>query len=309
MSRTVLVINPKSANGKTAAEADAILNKARAVLGTDVEALHTQHQNHATELTAQALDGGASCVMAVGGDGTNNEVINGFFRPDGTVRSPEASFAFLPRGTGGDFRRTFGFGKQLDAALQRAGKPGVPTDVGVVDYTDHQGGRGRRHYINISGAGLSGIVVKTVNQTSKSLGAFSFVVGTLKGLMAFHPYAMKITVDGQPFHDGPAALCVAANGRYFGGGMQIAPGAAVDDGLLSVVCLPGWTTLGFVSRSLTLFAGDVRRSKGVKESAGKVVQMESSDPEVLLDVDGEQPGRLPATFSVLPGAVRVCRTA
>lgn len=307
MGKIVLIINPKSANGRTAQESAAILDRARAVMGPEVEAHHTQHTGHATELTARLLDEGASCVVAVGGDGTNNEVINGFFREDGTPRRADARFAFLPRGTGGDFRRTFGFGKGLEDALQRARAEGRPTDVGHLEFVGHDGAMRSRHYINIASAGLSGVVDEKVNQTSKALGAASFVVGALRGLWAMRPYALRITVDGQLWHQGPAALCTAANGRFFGGGMHIAPGGQVDDGLLHVVCLPGWGTAGFLMRAPRLFLGDIRRSNGVRETAGRVVRMESGEPRVLLDVDGEQPGKLPATFSVKPLALKVCR--
>ncbi|MEW5850811.1 MAG: diacylglycerol kinase family protein [Myxococcota bacterium] len=305
MGKTVLVINPRSANGRTGAEVGALTDRARAVLG-DVEVKLTERPGHASQLAADALDAGADCVVAVGGDGTNNEVINGFVRPDGSLRRPDARFAFLPRGTGGDFRRTFGFDKDVDKALERAKNPGIPTDAGFMELTTHDGGKTTRAYINIASAGLSGIVDKMVNATSKALGPASFFVGSLKGLMAFHPYDLTVTVDGKTFHSGKAALCTAANGRFFGGGMQIAPGADPGDGLLDVVCLPAWGSARFVMESARLYAGDIREATGVQCITGREVRMESKE-EVLLDVDGEQPGRLPATFKVLPKAVRLCR--
>lgn len=305
MGRTALIVNPKSGNGKTGMEVDAIVSRAQAVLG-EVDVLMTNAMGHATELTAQALDGGASCVVAVGGDGTNNEVVNGFVRPDGTLRSPDARFSFLPRGTGGDFRRTFGFGKDLEQALQRAKEQGKPTDLGEVSFASHQGGTARRAYINIASAGLSGMVDMKVNSTSKALGPMSFFLGSLKGLMAFHPYDFTVEVDGKVFHEGKAALCTAANGRFFGGGMQVAPEADVGDGLLSVVCLPAWGSMRFIMESGRLYAGDIRKASGVKVTSGKRIEMKSRE-EVLLDIDGEQPGKLPAVFTVREHAIKVCR--
>lgn len=305
MGRTVLVVNPHSGNGKTGRELEMIRGRAKDILG-DVDILLTQGPGHATKLTQEALDGGADTVVAVGGDGTNNEVINGFIRADGSSRNPAARFAFLPRGTGGDFRRTFGLGTDLDAALLRAKGLARATDVGILDYTAHDSSRGTRAYINIASAGLSGIVDQQVNSTSKALGPMSFFVGSLKGLMAYHPYHLKITVDGNVFHDGMAALCTAANGQYFGGGMRVAPAADPHDGLLDVTVLPEWSTTRFLAESGKLYVGDIRKATGVKTTRGKVVLMESNE-DVLLDVDGEQPGRLPATFRVLPGAVQLCR--
>ncbi len=306
MGKTVLVVNPHSANGSTGREVEAITARARAVLGDGAQVVLTNAMGHATALTATALDEGAECVVAVGGDGTNNEVVNGFVRTDGSLRAPKARFSFLPRGTGGDFRRTFGLGKELEAALLRAKGPGTPTDVGLVTFTAHDGTKATRAFINIASAGLSGIVDAKVNATSKALGPASFFVGSLKGLMAFHPYDMTVKVDGQVFHTGKAALCTAANGRYFGGGMQVAPRALPDDGLLSVVCLPAWGSLRFTLESLKLYAGDITKASGVKVTAGKVVEMDSSE-EVLMDIDGEQPGRLPASYRLLEKALLLCR--
>lgn len=305
MDKTVLVVNPKSANGSTGREVATITARARAVLGDGVEVALTNAMGHATQLTAEALDRGATCIVAVGGDGTNNEVVNGFVRPDGTLRAPQARFSFLPRGTGGDFRRTFGLGKDLEAALLRAKGPGTPTDVGLVTFTAHDGSKATRAFINIASAGLSGIVDAKVNATSKALGPASFFVGSLKGLLAFHPYDMTVKVDGQVFHTGKAALCTAANGRFFGGGMQVAPQALTNDGLLGVVCLPGWGSLRFTWESLKLYAGDITKASGVKVTSGKVVEMDSTE-EVLMDIDGEQPGRLPATYRLLEKALLLC---
>ena len=306
MGRTVLVVNPKSANGQTGKDLGALIARARVLLGDAVEVKVTERPGHATTLTIEALEAGADCVVSVGGDGTNNEVVNGFIRPDGTARRPEARFAFVPMGTGGDFRRTFGFDKDVDRALVRAKGPGVATDVGMLDLTGHDGQGVRRAYLNIASAGLSGIVDKMVNSTSKALGPLSFAAGSLKGLLAFHPYDMTVTVDGTVFHQGQAALVTAANGKFFGGGMQVSPGSDTSDGMLDVVCLPAWGRAAFVAHAVRLYQGDIRDAPGVTHVRGREVRMVSRE-EVLLDVDGEQPGRLPATFRVLPGAVLLCR--
>jgi YegS/Rv2252/BmrU family lipid kinase len=305
MVRTVLVVNPHSANGRTGRQLDALSSRARAVLG-ELEVKVTTRPGHATVLTSEALDAGAECVVAVGGDGTNNEVVNGFVRPDGTLRSPNARFAFVPQGTGGDLRRTFGLNKDPEAGFQRARLDGVPTDVGMARFVAHSGEETRRAYINIASAGLSGMVDRMVNTTSRVLGPLSFMVGSLRGLAAFRPYPMTITVDSTEFHRGRVALCTAANGQCFGGGMRICPDASTTDGLLSVVCLPAWSATRFVLEGRRLYFGDIRQGEGVRVCSGKEVEMQSSE-EVLLDVDGEQPGRLPAKFHVLPRALRVCR--
>jgi YegS/Rv2252/BmrU family lipid kinase len=306
MGRTVLVVNPRSANGKTGRALPGLLERARTILGEDLGVLVTQHPGHATALTVEALGAGADCVVAVGGDGTNNEVVNGFIRPDGTSRRPEARFSFVPMGTGGDLRRTFGLDQDVDKALARARGVGAPVDVGLLEMTGHDGKVVTRAYVNVASAGLSGMVDKMVNATSKALGPLSFAAGSLRGLMAFHPYDMTVTVDGRVVHHGLAALCTAANGRFFGGGMRVSPGSDPSDGLLDVVCLPAWGRAAFVAHAVRLYQGDIRDAPGVTHVQGREVRMESRE-EVLLDVDGEQPGRLPATFRVLPGAILLCR--
>jgi diacylglycerol kinase family enzyme len=131
------------------------------------------------------------------------------------------------------------------------------------------------------------------------------MLGLGKALIAYKPQAVKIAIDGQPFHEGPLVTCAVANGQYFGGGMHFAPEAAIDDGQFDVVAQLR-TGVKEVLSIGDLYSGKLIQWPSVKCARGKLVEASPmAGSEVLLDVDGEQPGRLPAAFRILPGAIRL----
>src|SRR6185295_5268308 len=155
----------QSANGETGkrwAEIEARLRRSL----DDLKVGFTQGAMHAESLAREALKEGFETVVAVGGDGTINETLNGFFENGGAVR-PNAVLGVLPRGTGGDFRRTFGWSGDLEPAVERLRRDAsVPFDVGLLEYTDEAGGARQRYFANIASFGASGVVDVEVNRTS-----------------------------------------------------------------------------------------------------------------------------------------------
>ena len=233
--KTFCVVNPNSANGSTRRLWPEIHTRIQAAIG-EVGVGLTEAPGHATELARQALEQGYEQIVAVGGDGTNNEVVNGFFRQDGTPLAPEAVFAFVTRGTGGDFRRIFGFDLELQTFVDNlAGRDAPRADVGRLQFRDHDGQRAVRYFINIASFGIGGLVDEKVNAASKVLGGkASFMIATVKALLQYRNQTVRMVAD-----DGePRTLKVnnvaVANGQYFGGGMWIAPMARIDDGWLEV---------------------------------------------------------------------------
>lgn len=302
--KTFFVVNPKSANGNTGRRwAELAAGIARTLSDFGVE--FTKGPLDAVALTRQAIKSGYECIVAVGGDGTINEVTNGFFE-DGKVLNPNAALGVLPRGTGGDFRKTFDWDLDSDAAIRRLKTPDTrPFDVGRLDFLGHDGKQQSRYFANICSFGVSGLVDLEVNNTSKALGGtVSFMWGSLKAMRKYKDQRVRLTLDDKPLEEVMVTTLSVANGKFFGGGMKVAPDADVSDGLFDVVLWSGYGLNDFVLKSKGIYSGAHVKWKGTRIQRAKKIVAES-DEKVLIDCDGEQPGTLPCTMTILPAAIRL----
>ncbi len=302
--KTFFVVNPKSAGGATGKRwGELVATIARTLSDFGVE--FTRGEMDAMHIARKAIKSGYECIVAVGGDGTINEVVNGFFE-DGVVINPHAALGVLPRGTGGDFRKTFDWDLNSDEAIARLKTPDTrPFDVGLLEFRAHDGSTKQRYFANIASFGVSGLVDQEVNKTSKALGgAVSFAIGSLKALSKYRDAKVLVRFDDQPAEALTITTLAVANGKYFGGGMKVAPEADVSDGIFDVTVWSGYGLSDFVIRSKGVYSGAHVNWKGTRTLRAKKVHAES-DEKVLIDCDGEQPGTLPATLSILPGAIRL----
>ncbi len=301
--KTFFVVNPKSANGSTGKRwGELAATIARSLSDFGVE--FTRGPNDATTITRSALKSGYDCIVAVGGDGTINEVTNGFFE-GGQVVHPTAALGVLPRGTGGDFRRTFEWDTDFFAAVQRLKTPDTrPFDVGTCEYVNHQGVKEIRHFANILSFGVSGLVDQEVAKLKGFGGKLGFSLASLRALSKFRDCAVRLSFDGKPAETIPITTLAVANGKYFGGGMKVAPQADVSDGLFDVTIWSGFGPADFILKSGGLYSG-----KHVDFAGTRVLRctelVAESDQEVLIDCDGEQPGKLPCRLTIKPGAIRL----
>jgi YegS/Rv2252/BmrU family lipid kinase len=302
--RTFLVVNPESAGGATGRRWPEILAEVLKAVGDGAEHAFTERPMHAAALTAEALRRGFRRIVAVGGDGTLNEVVNGFFQT-GSEIPPDACLALVPRGTGGDFRRTFGLNGSLRETCARLRGEVRPLDVGKVRFTRADGTAGERYFVNVASFGVSGQVDRAVNSSSKLLGGkVSFFMASMRTLARWRDQKVRLRVDDGPEESLGITTVAVANGQYFGGGMKVAPDADPSDGQLDVTIWSGYHLKDFVLKSASVYDGRHVRWAGTRTLRCRRLEA-TSDEEVLLDVDGEQPGRLPATFTVLPGALRL----
>jgi YegS/Rv2252/BmrU family lipid kinase len=308
--RAVVIANPASSGGKVGRNWKTIEQTLVRHLGP-VDVQHTQSLGHATRLTRDALRSATDLIVAVGGDGTFSEVVDGFFDDTAPIR-PSAALGLIPFGTGGDFRRTAGIPNQLEAAVQHL-RDHEPRwiDVGRLQYVDHDGHTRLRHFLNITSFGLGGLVDSIVNQSSKALGGkVAFYLGTVRALLKYRHQAVRIRLDDAEPREQRILTVAVANGRFFGGGMQIAPEAVIDDGMFDVIELGDFGLMDFVLKSGQVRAGTHLQMEQVRHRRARRVTAEAVDAAndggpVLLDVDGEQPGRLPATFEVVPKSLRL----
>lgn len=302
--KTFFVVNPKSAGGATGKRWGEIAGTIARTL-SDFGVEFTRGEMDAMHITRTALKNGYECIVAVGGDGTINEVTNGFFEDDKVI-NPNAALGVLPRGTGGDFRKTFDWDLDSEQAIARLKTPDTrPFDVGVLEYLAHDGTTQRRYFANITSFGVSGLVDQEVNKTSKTFGGtVSFMIGSLKALSKYRDAKVRVSFDDGAPETLEVTTLAVANGKYFGGGMKVAPDADVSDGIFDVTVWSGYGLSDFVIRSKGVYSGSHVNWKGTRQLRAKKVYAES-DEKVLIDCDGEQPGTLPCTLTILPGAIRL----
>jgi diacylglycerol kinase (ATP) len=302
--KTVFVVNPHAGNGSTGKAWPRIKTLAGELLGSFEDCL-TAGPGDATQMTREHLLGGADRIICVGGDGTLNEVVNGFFDENGPLR-PDAVLGFFPNGTGCDFCRTMPIPSGLKPSLETIREGYVQTiDLGKIRFRDHEGRTRTRYFHNIASFGLGGEVVDRVNRTSKACGPFiSFIWGTLVSLFSYEKKRILLRVDDGEERSVEILNIAVANGRYHGGGMLVAPDAVTDDGLFHVTVI-GAMILPLVLWHLPkLYTGGIGKIRQVSMQTGKKVAA-ASEQRVLLDIDGEQPGTLPAELSILPSAIKM----
>lgn len=268
----------------------------------------TSRPGEGTPLCQEALAAGAQLVLAIGGDGTASEVAAGFLR-SGQAAQDGPSFGLLPCGTGGDFRRSLDLPTRIRQAARAVAlaRP-RPIDAGRLDYTGPDGRPATTYFINIASFGIGGLVDQLVNRSSKWLGGrATFLAASVRASLRYRNARVRLQLDQQPPQELRIYNVAVANGRYFGGGMQVAPEAALDDGLFDVVVLGDLSFPEALRLAGPIYRGTHLGRPKVSTARARQVHAEPLDSgeEVLLDVDGETPGRLPATFSLLPAALRI----
>ncbi len=236
--------------------------------------------------------------MAVGGDGTLNEVVNG-------VAGRDVDLATIPLGTGMDFGRTYGIPTKFDDAVRTVLAGETRTiDAGRVAYRTWEGTDAERWFANVGSVGMSGAVAQRANGMSKALGGkVTFFYALTRVFFEWENTEVRVTFDGGErrgrMHD-----VVVANGVWHGGGMMLAPGAAPDDGLFDVVLIGDVSRVDFLTTAPKIYKG-----KHVAHPKVEVVRTAhvtvDADERLPIEVEGEQVGTTPATFEVAPGALRV----
>ena len=253
-----------------------------------------------------ALAFGYPTVIVVGGDGTLNEVVNGFFDASGAPTGTKATLALLPSGTGGDFRRAAGIPAGLEAAARLiASGSSKRVDAGRVDFGDGE----RRFFINIADCGMGGEVVARINRSTHKRGGVRgsamFLGASLATLWGYTSRVARVEIDGVTSERDVRSV-VIANGRYFGGGMRVAPDAELDDGRFDVVIIGETGRTRALTGIPSLYRGRHVRRREVEVHRARVVRISCEAAPMLFDVEGEQVGTTPATLTCLPSAIRLC---
>ena len=306
MSRIAFIVNPHAGNGSTGSKWPMIEALARDRLGP-FETYMTRGPGDAVLRVKNALAQKVRLLVCVGGDGTLNEVVNGMMMHEASVRS-DLALGFIPNGTGCDFVRTVSIPQDLEQAIDLIAAGIVRSiDLGVLFFRDDQGHERRRYFHNITSFGLGGDVAQRVNRTTKALGPFvSFMWATLVSIFSCGKKKIRLRVDEGFERELRVWNVAVANGQYHGGGMWVAPGASVCDGILNVTVIGDLTIPEIFLNLPKLYNGKINDIEKVTTLAGEKVKALSNE-QVLLDVDGEQPGMLPIDIGIVPDGLNIIR--
>ena len=309
-SLPLVIVNPKSAGGSTREKWSLTASELRAHFGPFNMAF-TKCQGDGIDLAERAAKSGRKFIIACGGDGTINEIANGIL-----LSGENVELGVLPSGTGGDLRRTLGLpltNREAATAL-RDGRTKL-MDAGKVTFHDHADNQVSRYFLNVSSVGLAADIVKRVKSAKvfdwlpieSMRGKANFAVSTLAEVLDLAPELIRVRFDdGDERTIQTIAFCVA-NSRYFGGGMLIAPDAKINDGMLDVVNIGDIRTAKILLNAYKLYLGTHNSLAEVKSTLARKIEISAADPskEILLETDGELPGKLPATYEIVPDAIRV----
>jgi len=316
MARTMrlgVVMNPAAGGGRMRYEwpffAEALEKRVGAF-----ELRRTAGPGDASTMALEMARGGLDIIMAAGGDGTVSEVADGILRFAAEGGAAPA-LAVAPVGTGSDFAAAFGISGRADECVrQMAENAPRRIDAGRISFVGDDGLTVTRHFASIASLGVSGVIDRVINAAkAKKRGRMSgkalFYLFTLREFMRYRFQDVRVEVDDQPPVEARILLVAVANNRSFGGGMMIAPDADMQDGLLEVVIVRGKPRLSMMLDLRLVYSGAHKGLEGCTFLRGRRITVtpvgEAARNAALLDIDGESPGRIPAIFEVLPGALTV----
>jgi YegS/Rv2252/BmrU family lipid kinase len=303
--KIAVVVNPHSGGGKTARRWPQLAQLLESRLGR-VEARFTTGPGTGIAIAHALLREGFDLIVAVGGDGTINEVANGFFDQDRLVR-PEATLGILPLGTGGDFRRTLEIPTSTLEALEvlAAGHEAL-IDVGKASFLTGSGGQSSRYFVNLVSFGMGGhVAAQSRNFMGRFGGRAAFFWATVKTFLSYRGRQVSLSLDGSstrlPFFVANVAI---GNGQFHGGGMRPCPAAVPDDGVFDVTVIHYAGALKLLSSISVLYSGKVHSHPDVRHfQAARILAESASATEI--EIDGEPLGTLPLEITLLPRQLRV----
>jgi diacylglycerol kinase (ATP) len=297
--RAVLIVNPL--RGRGALKHLARMQQALEALGLSHDVWFTERRGHGTELARRAISQGYLIIVAVGGDGTVNEVVNG-------IAGSDATLGALPLGANNDYLRSLGIWTWQQACSVVAQGVERALDVGLAEYHDlEEGGNRQRYYAVLADVGLGSEVVRNTPRHFRHAlgGGLGYVISLYRTALQGRARAreMRLEVDGVLRYQSELLLVEVLNGSYAGGGLKVAPRARLDDGLLDVFVAEDIHWL----RIWTLFP-EIYRGTHVDHEKTSYFQARTvgveTEIETIVSIDGEVVGRAPARFTVMPGLLK-----
>lgn len=304
-----VIVNPFSARGKTAQRWD-LIKDAIKFYYKEFKYIFTEQPQQATEIARSLLKDGFDLIIGVGGDGTLNEITNGYFHTADPIGSKapqaineDASLGIIPSGTGSDFIRFMKIPREFAQSVERIkNSPSKKIDVGKIVFEGKDGAI-HKYFINVADFGLGAEVINTLSKTpSSKRGPLHYYIGLLQTLKNYRSKSVKIVIDDVEEIGGRYVIGAVANGSIFGGGMVIAPDAQPDDGYFDLVLVEHMNTPEIICQSPRLYSGSIHKSKKVLIKKVKKLRVTSDEP-VNIEYDGELGLPLPAEFHCISSAL------
>ena len=300
-----VILNPASAGGKTARKQPYLIKALERSLGKNYSRCVTRRPREATSSAQDAIRNGCDLIVAMGGDGTIQEVVNGFFS-EGRLLSSSCELAIISSGTGRGFAQSLGLPTKLDDQVEIVTDGETRSvDVGKVSFRLADGKMAERFFVNECQGGIGGVVVRDVGTNYKRLGglaAFGFV--TLSRALHHRGQLIEAVIDDGLEIERPLLGVIIANGAYAGGGMCLAPHARIDDGLLDLVMIHDQSLTQRFKSFSGIYSGRHIDSPFFSYYQGKRFRI-SSPEAVILEADGELLGSLPCTTEILPRVLKI----
>jgi len=304
--KTQVIVNPESDKGRTKRRWEYIKEGLKNFI-KEFKYEFTERPLQATEISRMAIKEGSDLIVGVGGDGTMNEIANGFYE-NKRIINPQAAQGVVPSGSGCDFTRSLNIPLRLKNALKVVAQaPSSWIDIGMAKFKNHSGQDEERFFLNVADFGIGGEVVRKVNQNRMKKKASSYLRCLLSTFVAYTNKRIRVRIDGQDFAAEKYLVGAISNGKIFGKGMKIAPDAKLDDGLFDVVLVKAMKALEFFRNVWRIYSGSHLSHPKISLFRGHRVEAfaEIDKEEVLIEIDGEQVGVLPVIFEVIPQGLLV----
>ena len=300
----MVIVNPKAGYGRGLTDWPVISNQMNKA-GILFTCVFTEHKYHAVELTVKALRDGYRYLVAVGGDGTVHEVVNGIFHQK-EIPPSDVSLSVIPTGTGNDWVRMFGIPHTYGEAIQAmVDYRVVLQDIAKISFVETRVPQ-VRYMANVAGLGFDAMVNRKYNQLRDEgrMSQWLYLQTTFQMLVRHRATRFKVEVDGRPFFDGKVFSATVGIGKYNGGGMIQMPYAEVNDGLLDLTLICKASKIWMLTHFRHLYDGKIYHYPKVKHAQGAVIRIETW-PSGPIEIDGEALGYSPFSFEVLPRALQV----
>lgn len=303
MLKAAAIVNPKSGGGRTGRawpRVEAMLSD----LGVKIDSCYTEYAWHAPKLALQASKKDYDLIIAVGGDGTINEVVNGILQAKNEGVTPPP-LAVIPAGTGSDFAKALKIPVDLKEAAKVAIEGETKTiDAGKVTYMKN-GESAVRFFNNVAGVGLDADVVRKVGKYSKLFrGTTPFVLALFETYITYKNPQLTLKLDSEEITGEMVAVAIA-NGQYYGGGMWVAPNAKLDDQKFDIIIIGKLGKLETLTSLKKIYTGEHLTHPKITQKRTDKIEIVAQEKQAGIEVDGEYIGKTPATFQILPKALKV----
>jgi YegS/Rv2252/BmrU family lipid kinase len=299
------IVNPIAGGGRTGMLIPKLLAELEKRFGSDFIMRTTRQPLEATDITRESILAGAKLVIVMGGDGTVQEAVNGFFK-DRKLINPDCELGILNYGTGKGLQQSLDLPLLLENQLDFiADSKANPIDIGCVRYFDEKGRKYERLFINECQLGIGGNVVTGVSMKHKYFGGtIAFGSVAVKEALIYKAINLNVKFDDMQVISGDLIGVVAGNGAFCAGGMRLTPDAVPNDGQFDILLIHDMSILNRIWNFARIYSGKHIKSKYFTLRRSKSLVIDSSEP-VLIEADGELLGRIPCEISLLPSVLKV----